>query len=131
MSGTPHPRAGLPWLPARSQEAESYATGDVRRWYGAADDPGATIETYRGLIAHVERHLGAGHVSILTALDKFAMWQGRTGSPDEAVRVLIRMLSIALQILDSDDPTIPIITGNIAFWRAQGQRPRGVSEERP
>jgi hypothetical protein len=56
------------------------------------------------------------HPLIVPLLDKVAEWQGRTGDPAGALRLLARARGQALQLLGPDDPNIPVIDENIAFW---------------
>jgi hypothetical protein len=84
-------------------------------WQQERGDAVVAVLMYRDLANRVTA-ADPEHPLIVPLLDKVAEWQGRTGDPAGALRLLARARGQALQLLGPDDPNIPVIDENIAFW---------------
>jgi hypothetical protein len=94
-----------------------------RRWKQQRWDAAVAALTYRDLFCRLSS-ASPGHRYTVLLLDRIALWQGCSGDPARAVKLLARMRAEALRVSGPDDPLIAIIDENIAVW---SRRPRRQS----
>jgi hypothetical protein len=83
-------------------------------WQRKRGDAVVAALMYRDL-AHRVSIADRDHPWIVHLLDKVAEWQGRT-DPARAMKILARARSEAVRLQGPNNPNIPMIDQNIAFW---------------